>query len=88
MPEEEEAEKSQKEIENLELCMSPTWGAAPVEPISTKISNNFYPTDVIILSKFGIDWYSGFGSGEVLSLPSPIGTQTRPYHMKPCRACS
>ena len=46
-----------------------------------------YLTDVIIRSKFANDWYSSFGSAEVQSLPSPIGTKTRPYHMQPCRAC-
>ena len=54
-----------KKTENLELYISPTWGAAPVEPIATKFGNSLNPTDVIIRSKFGIDWYSSFGSGEV-----------------------
>ena len=50
-------------------------GAAPIEPICTKFSNSFQLIDVIIRSKFGIFWYSSFGSGEVYSLPSPIGTK-------------
>ena len=49
----------------MELFISAAWGAAPVKPISTKFGNSFYPTDVIIRSKFGIDWYSSFGSEEV-----------------------
>ena len=57
--------KKVKNTENLELYISPTWGAAPVKLIATKFSNSFYLTDVIICSKFGVDWYSSFGSGEV-----------------------
>ena len=47
------------------MFISPTWGAAPVELITKKFENSFYLTDVIIRSKFGIDWYSSFDSGEV-----------------------
>ena len=72
---------------NLELYISPTWGAAPIKLIATKFGDSHYLADVIIRSKFGNDWYSNFGSGEVQSLRSPIGTKTRPHHMQPCRAC-
>ena len=43
--------------------------------ITTKFGNFL---QIIIRSTFGIDWYSGFGSGEVQSLPSPMGTKTCP----------
>ena len=82
--EEAEAEEiSNKRHENLELYTSPTWGAAPVEPIATKFGKSLPLTDVIIRSKFGIDWQSSFGFGEIESLPSPLGTQICPYHMQP-----
>ena len=41
-------------------------------------------TDIIIRSKFGINWYSSFSPGEKPSLPPPIETKTRPYHMHVC----
>ena len=68
----EEAEEKSKKTENLELYIPPKWGAAPIKLIATKFGNSFYLTDIIIRSKFGNDWYSSFGSGEVQSLPSPI----------------
>ena len=45
--------------------------AAFVELIATKFGNSLYLTDVIIRAKFGIDWYSGFGSGECKVCPLP-----------------
>ena len=64
-----------------------TWKATPVELNATKFGNSLRLTDVIILSKFGIDWHGSFRSGEVQSLPPPIGTKNPPYHTQPCRAC-
>jgi hypothetical protein len=58
-------EKSKKKTENLELYISPTWGAAPVQPIATKIGNSLHMTGVFIRSKFGIVWYSSFGYEEL-----------------------
>ena len=58
-------EKSIKKTENLELYISSTWGAAPIEPIATKFGNSLYLIYIIICSKFGIYWYSSFGSREV-----------------------
>jgi len=46
----------------------------------TKFGNSLYLNDVISRSKFGIDWYGSFGSGEVHNLPLPIGTISGPYH--------
>ena len=70
------------------MYISPTWGAAPIEPLSTKFGNSLNLTDVFIRSIFYTDWYSSFGSGEVQSLPSPIGTTTGPYTtLQPRRAC-
>ena len=37
------------------LCISPTWGTAPVEPIATKFGNSLYLTDIIVRSQFDID---------------------------------
>jgi len=64
------------------LYISPTWGDAPLTPIETKFDNSLYVSEVINRSKFGFDWYCsfGFGSGEVQTLPFPIGTITGPYH--------
>jgi len=61
-------------------CCSPTWGDAPLELIATKFANSLYLTEVINLSKCGVDWCSSFGSGEVPNLPFPIGTTSGPYH--------
>jgi len=52
------------------------------EPIATKLGNSLYLIDVINLSKFGIDWYGSFVSGEVHNLPFPIGTITGPYRCR------
>jgi len=62
------------------VYISPTWGDAPLEPITTKFSNSLYLTKVINRSKFGVDWFSSFGSGEVQNLMFAIGTTTGPYH--------
>jgi len=40
-------------------------GETPVEPIAIKYGNSLYLTEEINRSKFGVDWYSSFGSGEV-----------------------
>jgi len=55
-------------------------GDAPLEPIATKFGNSLYPTEVISRSKFGVDWYGSFGSGEVQNVPFLIGTTSGPYH--------
>ena len=80
-------EEKYLKTKNLQLYISPTWGAAHVQPVATKLGNSLRLTNVIIRSEFGIDWYSDFGSGEVSSMACPIGTKTRPYHMQPCQAC-
>jgi len=49
------------------VYISPTLGDALLEPIATTFCNSLYLTDVINRSKFGIDWYGSFGSGEVQS---------------------
>ena len=59
---EEQKKIDNKKTENLELYISPTWGAAAVESIAAKFGKSLYLTDVIIRSKSGIDWYSSFGS--------------------------
>ena len=69
------------------VFLSPTWGTAPVESISSKFGSSLHPTNVIISSKCGTDWYCRFGSGEVQSLPSLIGIRTGPYHMQLLWAC-
>jgi len=43
-------------------------------------SRSLYLTKVINLSKFGVDWFGSFGSGEAQNSPFPIGTTTGPYH--------
>jgi len=48
--------------------------------MATKFCNSPYLTEVINGSKFGADWYSSFGSGEVQRLRFPIGTTSGPYH--------
>jgi len=61
------------------LFISPIWGDAPLEPIATKFGNFLYLNEVINRSKFGVDWFNSFGSGEVQNLPFPIGTTSGPY---------
>jgi len=46
------------------VYVSPTWGDAPLKPIATKFSNSLYLPEAINRSKFGVDWFSSFGSGE------------------------
>jgi len=62
------------------VFISPTWGDAPLEPIATKFGSSLYLTEVINRLKFGVDWFSSFGSGEVHKLMFAIGTTTGPYH--------
>jgi len=62
------------------VYISPTWGDTPLEPIATKFGNSLYLTEVINRSKFGVDWFSSFGSGEVQNLTFAIGATTGPYH--------
>jgi len=62
------------------VYISSTSGDAPLKPIATIFRNSLYLTEVINCSKFGVDWYSSFGSGEEQNLPFPIGTITGPYH--------
>jgi len=45
-----------------------------------QIGNSIYLTEVINHSKFGVDWFSSFGSGEVQNSPFSIGTTAGPYH--------
>jgi len=69
---------------NRKIYIPLTWGEAPVQPIWAKFGNSLYITEVINRSKFAVDWFSSFGSGEVQNSPCPIGTTTTgPYH---CRA--
>jgi len=67
-----------KKKKTQKVFISPTWGN--LEPIATKFGNSFYLTEVINHSKFGVDWFGSFGSGEVQNLPFPIGTTTGPYY--------
>jgi len=62
------------------VYISRTWGDAPLKPIATEFGNSLYITEVINRSKFGVDWFSRFGSGEVQNLTFAIGTTTGPYH--------
>jgi len=62
------------------MYISPTCGDAPLEPIATKFGKSHYLTEVINRSKFGVDWFSSFGSGEIQKLMFAIGTTTGPYH--------
>jgi len=62
------------------VYISPTWGDAPLKPISTKFGNSLHLTVVINRSKFGVDWFSSFGSREVHNLRFAIGTTSGPYH--------
>jgi len=62
------------------VYISPTWGDAPLEPIAIKFGSSLYFTKVIKLSKFGVDWFSSFDSGEAQKLTFAIGTTTGPYH--------
>jgi len=62
------------------VYISPTWGDAPLELIATKFGNSLYLTDVINRSKFGVDWYSSLGSGEVQNVRFAIGTTSGPHH--------
>jgi len=50
------------------VYISPTWGDAPLEPIANKFGNSLYLTEVINRSKFGVDWFSSFSSGQVQNL--------------------
>jgi len=61
------------------VYISPTWGDASLKPIATH-DNSLYLTEVINRSKFGVDWFSSFGSGEVQNLRFAIGTTSGPYH--------
>jgi len=70
----ETEKKKHKRPITKKVYISPTWGDAPLKPIATKFSNSLYLTEVINRSKFGVDWYSSFGSGEVQNLRFPIGT--------------
>jgi len=45
-----------------------------------KFGNFLYLTEVINRSKFGVDWYGSFGSGEVQNVPFPTGKTSAPYH--------
>jgi len=60
--------------------ISPTWGDAPLEPIVAKFGNSLYLAELINRLKFGVDWYSSFGSGEVQNVRFAIGTTSSPYH--------
>jgi len=62
-----------KEI-TLIVYISPTWGDAPLEPIIAKFGSSLYIPEVINRSKFGVDWFGSFGSGEVQNVHFPIGT--------------
>jgi len=62
------------------VYISPAWGDAPLEPIATKFGNSFYLTKVINRSKFGVDWFSSFGSGDLQNLMFAIGTTSGPSH--------
>jgi len=75
---EQERKKHIRQLKNGYI--SPTWGDALLEPIATIIGNSLYLTEVINSSKFGVDWYGSFGSGEEQNLPFPIGTTSVPYH--------
>jgi len=48
--------------------------------MATKFGNFLYITEVINRSKFGVDWFSSFGSGEVQNLTFAIRTTTGPYY--------
>jgi len=63
LPTKQVKEKSQMTAKKVYI--SPTWGDAPLEPITTKFSSSLYVTEVINPSKFGVDWFGSFGSGEV-----------------------
>jgi len=41
---------------------------------------SIYITELINRSKFGVDWFSSFGYGEMQNLMFAIGTTTGPYH--------
>jgi len=62
------------------VYISPTLGDAFLEPIATQFGNSLYLTEFINRSKFGVDWLSSFGSGEVQNVMFPIGTTSDPYH--------
>jgi len=57
------------------VYISPTWGDAPLESIATKFGNSLYLNEVINRSKFGFDWFSSFGSGEVQNLTFALPLQ-------------
>jgi len=48
--------------------------------MATKFGNSLYIPEVINSLKFGVDWFSSFGSGEVQNLTFAIGTTTDHYH--------
>jgi len=75
-----ETRKEKTQTRTKKVFISPTWGDASLKPIATKFGNSLYLIEVINRSKFGVDWYSSFGSGEVQRLPFPIGMITGPYH--------
>ena len=56
------------------------WRNAPNQPIATKFGKFVFLTNIINLAKFGVDQFSNFGTGEVQTLPSPIGLTSGPYH--------
>jgi len=62
------------------VYISPTWGDASLEPTATKFGNSLYLTELSNRSKFGVDWFCSFGSGEVQNLMLAIGRTTGPYH--------
>jgi len=53
---------------------------AALEPIANKFGNSLYLSELINRSKFGVDWFSNFGSGKVHNLMFVIGTKSGPYH--------
>ena len=63
--EEEYRKVVKKQMRIWKVCISPTGEAAPVQPISTKFSNSSHLIDVVIPLKFGVEWSSSFGCGEV-----------------------
>jgi len=62
------------------VYISPTREDVPLEPNATKFGNSPYLTEVINRSKFGVNWFSSFGSEEMQKLTFAIGTTTGPYH--------
>ena len=56
------------------------WGSAPSLLMSSKFGRHIFLANVINRAKFGVDQFSIFGTGEVQTLPSPIGLTSGPYH--------